>query len=78
MNRRVIYIQCAKREADHPMRGHVDDISDNGKVTSHAFYSVGYDGDDLKHIKVRYRQISTNRINVSRFVDETDSKAVYP
>ena len=59
MNRRVVYIQCAKREADHPMRGHVDDISDNGKVTSHAFYSVGHDGDDLKNIKVRYRQIGS-------------------
>ena len=48
----MVYIQCAKREADHPMRDHVDDISDNDKVTSHAFYSIGHDGDDLKNIKV--------------------------
>ena len=53
----MTYIQCAKTDGDHPMKEHVDKLTDNNKLTSHAFYSVGGGGDSLKNTKV------SNQIN---------------
>ena len=44
-HRPVAYIQCAKNEAAHPMKEHVDKICDKKKaagkkkISSHVFYS---------------------------------------
>lgn len=57
-NRKVTFVQCAKSANDHPMKRHVDDVTDNDVVTSHVFYSTGGDDGSLKNIKVHCNRIT--------------------
>lgn len=49
---KVVYVQCARTAADHPMKSHVDGLTDGTKLTSHAFYSTGGADDGLKNTEV--------------------------
>lgn len=51
----MTFVECAKSEAENPMRSYIDSITDGTTLISHAFYTGGEQAESFQNTKVLFK-----------------------